>query len=74
MDKLEHILLFKTDIQNEECKAKLQPILDSNAEITKWNIALDDSDYVLRIISATLNHQQIITLINKQGHSCSELI
>ena len=74
MNKLEHILLFKTDIQNEECKAKLQPILDSNAEITKWNIALDDSDYVLRIISATLNHQQIITLINKQGHSCSELI
>lgn len=74
MENLEHILLFKTDIQNEECKARLQPILDANADITKWNIALDDSDYVLRIISATLNHQQIITLINKQGHSCSELI
>jgi hypothetical protein len=73
MNKLEHILLFKTDIQNEECKAKLQPILDSNADITKWNIALDDSDYVLRIVSATLNHQQIITLINTQGYSCCEL-
>lgn len=73
MNKLEHILLFKTDIQNEECKAKLQPILDSNTEIMKWNIALDDSDYVLRIVSATLNHQQIITLINTQGHSCCEL-
>lgn len=74
MDKLEHILLFKTDIHNEECKARLQPILDGNADITKWNIALDDSDYVLRIISETLNHQQIIMLINKQGHSCTELI
>jgi hypothetical protein len=73
MDKLEHILLFKTDIRNEECKAKLQPILDSNIDIQKWNIALDDSEYVLRIVSATLNHQEIIMLINQQGYSCTEL-
>lgn len=73
MDKLETILLFKTDIKDEECKAKLQPILDGMANITKWNIALDDSDYVLRIVSENLTHQQIITLITSHGHFCCEL-
>jgi len=74
MENIDHILLFKTDIQTEQCKAKLQPILDAQDGIDKWNIALDDSDYVLRVISEKLTHQQIITLINNHGHFCCELI
>ena len=74
MENFDHILLFKTDRQTEACKAKLQPILDNYAGITKWNIALDDSDYVLRVVSENLTHQQIITLITSHGHFCCELI
>ncbi|TCC94336.1 hypothetical protein EZ428_06075 [Pedobacter frigiditerrae] len=73
MENLEHILLFKTDIKTEDCKAKLQAILDNHSDISKWNIALDDHDFVLRIISETLNHQQVIELINDHGHFCCEL-
>lgn len=73
MENFEHILLFKTDIKSEACKAKLQTVLDNFEGISKWNIALDDCDYVLRVISHTLTHQQIITLINSHGHFCCEL-
>ena len=74
MENLDHILLFKTNINSESCKAKLQDILDSFEGIVRWNIALDDDDCILRVISYTLKHQQIITLINSHGYTCSELI
>lgn len=73
MENLDHILLFKTDIKSEACKAKLEAILNNHEEISKWNVALDDSDYVLRVVSYTLSHQQIIELINHHGHFCCEL-
>jgi len=72
-ENLDHILLFKTNIKSETCKAKMQAILDGYEGIIKWNIALDDSDCVLRVISYSLNHQQIIELINSYGFDCCEL-
>jgi hypothetical protein len=73
MENLDHILLFKTDINSNACKRKLQTVLDDYAGIEHWNVALDDQDFVLRVISYTLNHQQIIELINDHGHFCCEL-
>ncbi|WP_316771232.1 hypothetical protein [Pedobacter frigiditerrae] len=73
MENLDHILLFKTDIKTEDCKAKLQSILDNHSAISKWNVALDDEDFVLRIVSESLNHQQVIELIKTHGHFCCEL-
>jgi hypothetical protein len=74
MENLDHILLFKTDINSESCKEKLQALLDGYNGIEQWNIALDDQDCVLRVVSYTLSHQQIIELINHHGHFCCELI
>ena len=73
MENFDHILLFKTDIKSEECRNKIQPVLDSHKSISKWNVALDDEDFILRIVSETLNHQQIIELVNCHGHYCCEL-
>ena len=74
MENFDHILLFKTDIKSEACKVKLAAVLNNFEEISEWNVALDDEDFVLRIVSYTLNHQQIITLINNHGHYCCELV
>ena len=73
MENFDHILLFKTGIRSQECKEKLEPILNANEAILSWNVALDDSDYVLRIVSYSLTHQQIIKLINDHGYFCCEL-
>lgn len=73
MEDLNHILLFKTNISNESCRAQFGAILETLKGVVRWNIALDDKDYVLRIVSYTLNHQEIIRLVNYHGYECSEL-
>ncbi|MDQ8054353.1 MAG: hypothetical protein REI78_15080 [Pedobacter sp.] len=73
MENFDHILLFRTDIGTEACKEKLKAILDSYAGIEQWSIDMDDLDCVLRIISYSITHQEIIDLINKHGYFCCEL-
>jgi hypothetical protein len=69
-----HILLFKTDLNCEEDKRFVHSILDKNPQIRQWNLDLDDEDYVLRIISYTLTHEEIIQLLNQHGRYCHILI
>lgn len=73
MEDFSHILLFKTNISSESCRDKLGAVLAAQAGVIQWNIALDDEDYVLRIVSYTLKHEEIIQLIHQQGYACSEL-
>ena len=70
----DHILLFKTNISCDSDKALLYRLFDGNPQVQCWNVDLDDSDYVLRIISETLSHAQIIETINHHGFECCELI
>jgi hypothetical protein len=74
MENLDHVLVFKTDIDNEDCKKKLEAILDQQAGILQWSVALDDNDRILRIVSYVLKPQEIIKLITENGHDCHELI
>ena len=69
----DHILLFKTSISSNKGKQLLHTILDKHPSVQCWNIDMEDSDYVLRIISATLSHTQIIEIINYHGYQCCEL-
>ena len=72
-DNFDHILLFKTNINCAGDKQLLHGILDNNKDVIKWTIDLEDEDCVLRIISHTLTHQQVIELINNNGFTCCEL-
>lgn len=74
MENFDHILLFKTNIKSEQDRLKLLPALDQHECIDRWNVDLNDEDYVLRIISYQLKHHQIIALINHHGYECCELI
>ncbi|PYF76996.1 hypothetical protein [Pedobacter nutrimenti] len=73
MENFDHILLFKTDIKSESDRRVVQSVLDAQQNIAGWNIDLDDEDYVLRIVSHHLKHQQIIKLITDHGYECCEL-
>ncbi|KIO78937.1 hypothetical protein TH53_00545 [Pedobacter lusitanus] len=73
MENFNHILLFRTDIKSEEDKQALQPLLDKNKNIEQWNVDLDDEDYVLRIVSYSLKHDDIIEMVQDHGYSCCEL-
>ena len=69
----DHILLFKTNVNCEGDKNLLQTLLGSNPDVQCWSVDMDDEDCVLRIVSATLKHRQIINLMNNHGYYCCEL-
>ncbi|QXV65804.1 hypothetical protein INP83_01520 [Mucilaginibacter sp. 21P] len=73
MEGFEHILLFKTNINCDSDKQLLHTLLDNDHDIDSWSIDMEDEDCVLRIISPTIGHRQIIQLLNKHGHQCCEL-
>ena len=73
MENFDHILLFKTNISCADDKQQLHAMLDNNEGITQWSVDVEDEDRVLRIISYTLTHQQIINLLNCHGYECCEL-
>ena len=70
---LNNILIFKTNIQTELDKQRIQDILDAHDTIQKWNVDLHDVDCVLRIVSDTMTPEQIIKVIQHNGFECAEL-
>lgn len=74
--ELNNILVFKTNIQTETDKLRVQPILDSHSCIAQWNIDQQDVDCVLRVVTTpltSLTPQQIISAIRQHGFDCAEL-
>ncbi|RFZ83178.1 hypothetical protein DYU05_13615 [Mucilaginibacter terrenus] len=74
MENFDNILLFKTNISCEADKTAVCAMLRNLNGVEQLSVDLEDEDRVLRVVSATLNHQQIIKLINQHGYNCCELI
>jgi hypothetical protein len=74
MENFDHILVFKTNIQSADDKLSLHALLDYNEAINQWSIDMEDEDCVLRVVTFTLQHYQIIDLLNTKGYLCCELI
>jgi len=70
---LSNILIFKTNIQTEFDKLRIKNVLDASQKVLKWNIDMDDSDRVLRVVSDSLSPEQIISVLEYVGFECSEL-
>lgn len=73
VEELSHIQVFSTNVIQNIDKDRVATILASEPLIEEWNIAMDDRDRVLRVVSHALQPQQIIQLINKCGYECREL-
>ncbi|MBW4888702.1 hypothetical protein KXQ82_03210 [Mucilaginibacter sp. HMF5004] len=72
-NEIKNILIFKTDIATAEARHCAGKILDAHMLIHHWNVDLDDEDCVLRIVSAELTPQDVISTINNCGFFCEEL-
>ena len=70
---INHILIFKTNIQTECDKQRIRHTLDALDNIQHWNIDLHDVDRVLRVVSGILTPDQIISVIKRHGFECAEL-
>jgi len=71
---LNHILIFKTNIDQLSTKCALSEALGKQTGISQWSIDHEDCDRVLRIVSETLSNQEIISFINAHGFECEELL
>ncbi len=68
-----HILIFKTNIDNDAAHNEVGTILNTHQSVIGWNIDKEDIDKVLRIESTLNNTEEIITTISKAGFMCEEL-
>jgi hypothetical protein len=58
----------------EADKALVCAMLSNTPGVEKWSVDTEDEDCVLRVISHSLCHTQIIELINYHGYECCELL
>jgi len=74
-ETVDDILVFKTNISNEEQLQDISAALNACAGIAQWNVDLKDIDFVLRIKPAagTTGAAAIIQLVKEQGYQCHEL-
>ncbi|KIA93561.1 hypothetical protein OC25_12360 [Pedobacter kyungheensis] len=72
-ENFNHILLFKTNITSEMANPSLCSLLNNNPGINSWTVDHEDIDRVLRIVSYTLSHAEIIHLLTSHGYECCEL-
>lgn len=67
------ILLFATDIEEICPNCEVHKALEKHTGIKQWSIDTDDAEHVLRVVSDTLTPAEVIAMLNKLGHTCSEL-
>lgn len=74
MENIEHIHIFKTNICTDADKQIINELLNADTGIQTWSLDTEDEDKVLRVVSCTLQQQQIINIINSKGYICCELV
>lgn len=67
------ILILKTNIRSKRQVKSVAPLLDSQENISRWNIDLHDIDKVLRIESTEMELDEVVQLIQEAGFYCEEL-
>ncbi len=67
------ILVFKTNITNSNRITDIGSTLSVHPNIIGWNIDLDDSDNILRIVSNNIEAAEIESLVLNAGYYCEEL-
>jgi hypothetical protein len=70
---IDHILIFKTNIQTITDKLIISEALDSHPQIEKWTVDCQDIDCVLRVISPTLSTSEVCGIIEEMGYTCDEM-
>jgi hypothetical protein len=67
------VLVFKTNLSNQNRIADVESKLDIHPGIYKWNIDLNDCDFVLRIVSRNITPAEVENMILSSGYYCEEM-
>lgn len=72
MESLNHIHIFRTNIQKENL-GEIKKVFRKNKAIRQWNVDTEDCDLVLRVVSHELSETDIMTLVVQHGFECADL-
>ena len=67
------ILVFKTNLTDQQRIHDIKPSLDIHPHIMQWNVDLHDCDNVLRVVSVNIKAREIEQLVLDAGYICEEL-
>jgi hypothetical protein len=72
-ETVSEILVFKTNLLNENDIEKVALLLNTHIGIRQWNIDQHDIDHVLRIEGDHLLPADVINILQGAGFICEEL-
>jgi hypothetical protein len=67
------VLVFKTNLCDKKRIAEVESNLDIHPGIYKWNVDLNDCDFVLRIVSRNITPAEVENMILGAGYYCEEM-
>ncbi|MEI7736688.1 MAG: copper chaperone [Ferruginibacter sp.] len=67
------ILVFKTNLTNPNRISEVESSLDIHPGIYQWNVDLNDSDNILRIVSKNIAAREVENIVLSAGYYCEEL-
>jgi len=67
------ILVFKTNLTDTGRVHEIEPVLDVHPHIYQWNVDLNDSDNILRVVSRDIEAREVEALVQGAGFWCEEL-
>lgn len=74
-----NVLVFKTNLKYKKDVRLVSPHLSNNKSITRWSVAIDDTDRVLRVetgndISKSSIVDYISSKLRTEGFTCEEML
>ena len=70
---MNHILIYKTNIQNEHDFHQIKDVMNNHPFVEKWSVDTEDVDNILRVVSSKNCEKDIMKSINEIGYECTEL-
>lgn len=67
------ILVFKTNLTDSKRISDVETSLDVHPRIIGWNVDLNDSDNILRIVSNNIPAAEVESMLLSAGYYCEEL-
>ena len=66
-------LKFKTNVNCNNCIAKITPYMDGNLEIKAWKVDTDNPEKILTVEGEEITTESVIETLSKAGYTAEEI-
>ncbi len=66
-------ITFKTTINCATCVAKVKPVLDSQEDVSQWEVDTENSDKVLTVHGENIDEADLLKALQKVGYKAERI-